>query len=182
MEVVFVRHPQTVANQSRIFCSESDYPYTERGLVELGNMIKELHELDYAVYTSPYERALKVAQLIKNQPIIDQRIKEIDFGIFKGLSVDEVADGYPEDFEKFKTQVNDYIFPKGESYKKFADRISEFFDEIIQHGEDVIIVTHAGVINYLLQKYFKIKKYWPKTGSIIKLKISIEEEHYEVNN
>lgn len=177
MEVVFVRHPETQANVDKIFYTEKDFPYTERGEIELCNIVKELKNLDYRVFSSPYERALKVAQLLTNDTVQDRRLREIDFGLFKGLTAKEIERRFPEDFHKFKTQINTYVFPEGESYSQFSNRITKFFDQIIHSGENAIIITHAGVINYLLQKYFNVKKYWPKTGSIIKLKITIEEEH-----
>ena len=76
MEIILVRHPETEANIQNLFYSEIDYPYTDRGQIEYKNIIKELKDLTYPVYTSPYDRALKVAQMISNNIVTDNRLKE----------------------------------------------------------------------------------------------------------
>ncbi len=176
MEIILVRHPETEANIQNLFYSEMDYPYTDRGQIEFKNIIKELRDLTYPVYSSPYDRALKVAQMISNNIVTDNRLKEMNFGDFKGRSINAVKTEFPDDYIKFKTDFYDYIFPNGESYPTFSNRIIDFFEEIIQIGRSVIIVSHGGVINLILQNYFDITDYWPKTGSIIKLKLELEDD------
>ncbi len=175
MELILVRHPETQANKEQVFYSEKDYNYTERGQIELNNIVSELKELDYRVYSSPYERALKVAQLITNNVVVDSRLREINFGDFKGLSADEIKSGYPEDFIAFNSRHEDYTFPSGESFDNFYKRITAFIDMIITNNVDTIVLTHGGVINMILRRYFKLEKCYPETGAIIKLKLSVED-------
>jgi broad specificity phosphatase PhoE len=175
MELILVRHPETQANEDQVFYSEQDYSFTKRGNIELKNIVSELKDLDYRVYSSPYDRALKVAQLISNDVTIDSRLKEIDFGDFKGLTVNEVKSDYPDDYLAFTTRQEGYVFPSGESYDTFYKRIAAFIDVIVSDDVDTIVLTHGGVINMILRRYFSLEKCYPKTGAIIKLKLSVED-------
>lgn len=175
MELILVRHPETQANRDKVFYTESDYPYTCRGQIELSNIVKELKDLDYPVYSSPFSRALKVAAMISNTVIVDDRLKEIDFGKLKGLSISEIAEQYPEDYRHLKDKVHSYTFPDGEPYETFFGRISEFFDEVVHRGENAIVCTHGGVINLAIKRYFNLDQCYPKTGAIIKLKLDLED-------
>lgn len=176
MELILVRHPETEANRDQIFYTEADYPYTERGQVELTNIVGELRDLDYHVYSSPFRRALHVAQLLSNHVDVDDRLKEMDFGIFKGKSILEVAESDPKAYESIRTRSPGYSFPGGEPYERFVDRVASFFDELTQLGENAIVCTHGGVIDLIVQKFFKLKACYPKTGGVIRLQLDVEEQ------
>jgi broad specificity phosphatase PhoE len=106
-----------------------------------------------AVYTSPRIRALETAMLLfPVEPIADERLREIDFGAFEGLTYEEIESTHPELFRRWMETPTLVEFPGGESYRVLQHRVLEAVREILARhpGETVAIVSHGGVARALL--------------------------------
>lgn len=54
---------------------------------------------------------------------------------------------YPLEYEKWIKEHNTFVIPpQGESLEGVYNRVKEFLEELVQQDEDVLLVTHAGVI------------------------------------
>jgi alpha-ribazole phosphatase len=128
------------------------------------------------IFSSPLSRCKQLAEsLFPNKEIIyDERLIELNFGDWEGLHWDDIATS--EEAEAF---FNDYIntpCPGGESYQDMLKRVTEFYNEIKDKYEKVVIVSHGGPIRALL---CIIENITPKEaferkveyGEVIKLKI-----------
>lgn len=103
-----------------------------------------------AIYSSPSRRAVESANLrAVNMPaaVIDDRLCEIDFGAFEGLTYVEISTRYPEKYEEWMAQPTDMGFPDGESFATMSTRVGDALDQIrrIHAGETVVTVSHGGV-------------------------------------
>ena len=103
-----------------------------------------------AIYSSPVRRAIESArEADTHSPLatVDERLREIDFGEFEGLTYDEIARLYPEKYDEWMTRPTEVTFPDGESFTAMAARVHEAMDHIrgIHSGETVAIVSHGGV-------------------------------------
>ncbi len=176
MDLTLIRHTKVDTKEG--VC----YGHTDVGLApsfekEKKAIKKKLpHGSFDAIYSSPLNRCKKLAEsLFSNKEIIlDERLKELNFGEWEGLHWDEISTS--EEAEAF---FNDYLntaCPGGESYQDMLKRVTEFYDEIKGKHEKVAIVSHGGPIRALL---CVIKNITPKEafekkveyGEVIKLKI-----------
>jgi len=78
---------------------------------------------------------------------VDERLREIDFGAFEGLTYEEISTRYPQKYDQWMTRPTDVVFPDGESFATMSARVREALEQIRQKhpGETVVTVSHAGV-------------------------------------
>lgn len=150
MKIYFLRHGETEGNITGTFCGVSETPLSNKGK-EQGVLAKEklkgVH-LDQ-VLVSPLSRAIDTAKLAgcQNLEIVDG-LKEMDFGIFEGLTYKEIEAKHPESVKQWREEKSDYLFPQGESLKSFYDRVLQVYKKILvdYEGNDLLLVAHSGVL------------------------------------
>lgn len=103
-----------------------------------------------AIYTSPLRRAVESACLRSIDAAaatVDDRLREIDFGAFEGLTYEEIANRYPRTYDEWMTRPATVAFPDGESFPAVRARVREALEQIRRAhcGETVTIVSHGGV-------------------------------------
>jgi probable phosphoglycerate mutase len=103
-------------------------------------------------YSSDLTRAIQTAEKIsKLKDIsmnIDERISEINLGIFAGFTRADAKLNFPEEWKQHKKK-DTYVVPGGESKNLFHARVSDGLLNIIEkhpRGSTICIVTHGGVI------------------------------------
>lgn len=148
MKFYFVRHPQTLANQFGLIYGWKDYDYTEKGQEMFEAMPDILREYKFErIYTSPLGRAKKMAERIGesfNLPVlVDDRIKEMNFGILEGIPYMEAEKQFPDIVNRIFGNLENYTVPEGENTDDVTARAASFLDEIKEDDGAVLIVTHA---------------------------------------
>ncbi len=152
MQVSVIRH--TKVNVPSSVC----YGQTDVGLANTFlEEVKEIHskiEHDFdLIYSSPLNRCQELAKIFSSDFILDERLKEYNFGDWEMKSWDEIPskeiNPWYEDFVNVKT-------PNGESMQDMYDRLSEFMNDLRnQTVENILIVAHGGIIRlmwcYLMQ-------------------------------
>jgi alpha-ribazole phosphatase len=103
-----------------------------------------------AIYCSPRRRAVDSARLRSTDSpttTVDDRLREIDFGAFEGLTYEEIANRYPRKYDEWMTRPASVVFPDGESFPALRARVLEALEQIRRshRGETVTIVSHGGV-------------------------------------
>jgi alpha-ribazole phosphatase len=103
-----------------------------------------------AIYSSPSRRAVESANLrVPEMPVvaIDDRLREIDFGAFEGLTYSEISGRYPGEFDEWMTQPTAVAFPGGESFAIMSARVRAALEFIRRThcSRTVAIVSHGGV-------------------------------------
>lgn len=103
-----------------------------------------------AMYTSPRRRAVESTYLRSiDTPTatVDDRLREIDFGAFEGLTYEEIANRYPRTYDEWMTRPASVVFPDGESFPTMSARVRDALGQIrrAHSGETVAIVSHGGV-------------------------------------
>ncbi len=151
-----MRHGQTLANQEQRYLGSSESPLTELGIRQHRRIQEQLVDVTFSkVYTSPRKRCLKLAESLADDPkmlVRDERIRELDFGVFELLHWQEAKEKYPQVWEKYGKMEPAYCLPDGESLFDFESRIASFVDELL--GSDltgsVAVVSHGGVATTLI--------------------------------
>jgi alpha-ribazole phosphatase/probable phosphoglycerate mutase len=109
-----------------------------------------------AVYTSPARRALDTARPLASahglQPVVDERLRELDFGALEGRLYDEVAASEPELYRAWMESPTAVTFPGGESYADLRARVLAALADLRagHDGATVALVSHGGVLRAVL--------------------------------
>lgn len=132
-QLVLVRHGETVGNSSIRYYGRTDVALSTLGRAQLNAAAVWLREhhgvVRFApIFTSPLIRAAEGAHLIagsKRVPIVIAEFAEVDFGIFEGLTAEEISERYPAEFERWNRDrlAANYIYPGGESRAAFTARV-----------------------------------------------------------
>jgi len=103
------------------------------------------------IIASPLKRTAQTAEALSRQtglPIVfEEAWIECSFGIWDGLSIDEVKEKYPADYQAWISSTG-FAPPQGESYDNVALRIDAALNQIAAEypGQRVAVVTHNGTI------------------------------------
>ncbi|HKK00814.1 MAG TPA: alpha-ribazole phosphatase family protein [Desulfuromonadales bacterium] len=109
-----------------------------------------------AVVSSPLSRCAAFAEAFAGQACLpleyDQRLAELDFGDWEGLSAERVMQDQPELLKRFWSDPWSCTPPGGESLAAFEGRIRAAWTDLARcyQGQDVLVVTHSGVIRLSL--------------------------------
>lgn len=127
----------------------SDIDLIEEGIKQVESIAKIIFESNLRIkkiYSSDIKRAKTtteiVNKLLKKEVEYCSIYRELDKGDYTG----KLKDNY--DLKQYNIDIN-LKYPNGESYKEFYERIKSLFYEDIVFKDDVLIVTHRGVINML---------------------------------
>lgn len=83
----------------------------------------------------------------------DRRLRELDLGRWQGLTREEIAETYPDEWAEYR-ELYDPTFRRGggESYAEAQERIVPVVEEIARNhaGARVAVVFHGGVLRTYL--------------------------------
>jgi len=115
-----------------------------------------------AVYCSDLSRAIKSAEIIAEphslDPIVGPALRERNFGIWEGMSFDEIKEKYPYEFDAWASNPLKFSPMGGESTSEVRDRVIQILDRILNDhdGENIVIVSHGGVNRIILCHFLRI--------------------------
>lgn len=130
----------------------SDNNLTEKGIMQVKNLVAELTGHYDVILSSDLPRARQTAEIIAeklNCPIeYNEGLRETNNGDLKNLTKAEFKEQGYKWFIDFKMEEN---YPNGESPRAFYERIKETFVDILEkyEGKRVLLVTHGGVITVI---------------------------------
>jgi len=127
-----------------------DDPLTEKGWQQMRAAVAD-HTPWQHIVSSPLCRCLdfskELAERLNIEYSVDERVKEIGFGVWEGKTPDEIL---AEDSEALTHFYRDPVHnrPEGaEPLDTFAERVWQAYQNVLteHHGKHVLIVAHAGV-------------------------------------
>lgn len=160
-----LRHGETAFNAEGRLQGQQDSPLTARGRAQArahGALLKTLipDPDTWRVVASPLGRALDTARLAcaelglpETAIETDDRLKELAYGAWEGLTYDEVQACHADAWAARQRDPWDYVVPGGESYAMLAARAGAFLNEI---ADRVIVVSHGGTGRVLRGLYGRI--------------------------
>jgi probable phosphoglycerate mutase len=184
-----VRHGQSAGNVARdaahvagldeidIALRDVDVPLSDLGLEQaaaLGRWFAAQPEevKPEVVLSSPYVRARQTARAIceaggvlagARQPVVDERLREREFGVFDRLTTNGIRQKHPE-LAEHRALLGKFYFraPGGESWADVILRLRGALDTISLHHADrrVLIVCHQVVVlclRYILEEMDEAK-------------------------
>lgn len=162
--LIAIRHGETDWNAVARLQGTQDIPLNDRGrqqaiangraLAAWFDRTGEAPEtFDYAA--SPLGRARETMALIRAElglapdgHRIDDRLRELTFGRWEGMTLKEVKAVDAAGHAARKADRWEFVPPDGESYAMLADRIALWLDDV---DRDMVIATHGGVVRALLK-------------------------------
>ncbi|MBX2866579.1 class I tRNA ligase family protein [Candidatus Kaiserbacteria bacterium] len=150
---------------------------TEKGKEQIDTLAEGLKEVDY-IYHSPLNRTTLTAQLVaeklgvaKERLIVDERLREMEFGAFEGKTPDEYHAFFGDGVGHLTKNPEG-----GESWGDVKRRVGDFLYDINTKHENqrILIVSHNGTLQMLQAVAQGDEK--ETLGTYI------EEDHYDMKN
>ncbi len=189
VKLILVRHAESEWNPIGRYQGLLDPDLSERGKQQAKLLAQELSKehID-TIYSSPLKRtyatALEIAKVKGLDVIKEDRIIEIDHGVWSGMLVEEVMEKYPEDFRRWLEEPHKVEFPGGESLRSVFNRVKEFLDEVKKkHREKtVVVVSHTVPIRamYCALLGIDLSKFWSFGCDNASYSVVHMEEHRNV--
>lgn len=152
--IIIVRHGETPWNRERRMQGHVDTALSEAGREQALALARRLAGREFdALYSSDLRRAWETARLIAEQTghviVAEPRLRERRFGIFEGLTYEDMEALYPEEFARFESRDFDYAMPGGESAREFQARCLSCLAGIGERhaGGSVVVITHGLVLD-----------------------------------
>lgn len=147
-----IRHGQVAGHDEQRLNGQTDVDLTRLGQAQMEAAAKDLEGVELAaVYSSDLKRARYGGEALVSSRDIDLRVtlslRELNFGQWEGLSLDEVEKKYPGERERRFNDILNHRIPGGETFQELSDRIKTGVNQILtEHkGSAVALVAHSGV-------------------------------------
>lgn len=157
-----VRHAESVFNSEGRIQGQSDPPLSEYGLNQAHAIGEAFRNIQVeAVFSSPLLRAFQTAEPIAaalGKPIeTDDRLKELNAGIFQGKIWNEILQEFPSEASKWKSRDPEFRIPGGESRLQLMQRGKEALEHIhSQKFASIVLVAHGGLLSATLKALLDI--------------------------
>ncbi len=165
LKLYIVRHGETEWNVIKRFQGQLNTPLTEKGMEKLRKTGKKLENVLFdEVYTSELGRTVASAEIIlnenrgyKNKKRELKKLAELNevyFGIWQGLTYEEVFLKYPEEGNNYFYNVKNYKAENVEA-EKLEDALERFLkgiNKILDSHEsgNILVVTHGTVFEMFM--------------------------------
>ena len=165
LKLYIVRHGETEWNVIKRFQGQLNTPLTEKGMEKLVETGKKLENVLFdEVYTSELGRTVASAEIIlnenrgyKNKKRKKKKLAELNevyFGVWQGLTYEEVFLKYPEEGNNYFYNVKNYKAENVEA-EKLEDALERFLkgiNKILDSHEsgNILVVTHGTVFEMFM--------------------------------
>ncbi len=163
-KIFLIRHGETVDANSRRYKGHIDIALSDNGVAQVTRLSDYISSnagegSDVpigAVYCSDLSRARKSAEIIAGplglKPVVNIGLKERNFGVWEGLTFDEIKEKWPDAFDSWAANPVEFSPMEGESTLEVKDRAMKTFNEIISkhEGESIALVAHGGINRVIL--------------------------------
>lgn len=144
---VVMRHGGAVHNVKNIISArpENKHHLTEEGKAEVRKAARHLKGIDLIV-SSDFVRTRETAEMVREELglpkealVFDERLREQDFGVFEGQSVEEYRAAFADVSKKFAEKCEG-----GESLSDVKRRVGELLFELdrAHEGKTILVVSH----------------------------------------
>lgn len=153
------RHGQVADGHTHRYHGHNDIHLSPQGVRQLEELAAQLQPVPLtAVYASDLTRAFQGAEILCRgrglEPQAVPEFREVHFGLWEGLSFEEIASHYPRELQGRLQDLTNYRIPGGESLMDVQRRALPRLQEILRHhhGQAVALVAHAGINRVILSE------------------------------
>ena len=155
-EYILIRHGQTDYNLQEKFQGVSDISLNAKGRKQAKKIRKKFKEENVdIIYCSDLIRCQQTAETVSpgNRIMLNKNLREMHFGVFEGLTYDEIKEHHADEYKKWKQDILDHVIEQGESFNQMNNRVIAEFENIRKNNEKAAVVSHAGCIRTILAHY-----------------------------
>ncbi len=152
-----IRHGQVAGHDRPRYNGQSDVALTDLGIAQYHRLRERLAGTAIsACYTSDLSRCVIGAEIICGQfgvqPVRRSQLRELNIGIWEGLTWDEITERWPEEWRARLADPTNYRVPEGENLLDVEARVMPVMAEILDknRGGEVLVVGHGGVNRIIL--------------------------------
>jgi broad specificity phosphatase PhoE len=163
--IYFLRHGQTDYNASKRIQGELEIPINAKGREQarrngslLAELIGEKDRFDFVA--SPLLRARQTMEIVRRVMGLpadgyrtDDRLKEISFGAWAGLTWPEIEARDPEIYARRQADRWSVAPPGGESYSDVYRAVVEWLESVTS---DTVVVAHYGTARCIRGHFLKL--------------------------
>ena len=155
-----VRHGQTnwnILGKTQGHGNSDLTPKGENQALELSKAIKE-YPIDY-IYSSDLGRAVQTAEIIGSTIGVDviqtPSIREMGFGDWEGLLIEEIKKDHAKTYETWRNQPHIVNIPNGETLHIIKDRVDAFIKELNEKYDNkhILLVSHSVTVRVMLLSF-----------------------------
>lgn len=152
MKLTLVRHGEVDEAYHACYNGHIDISLSLNGHSQAKALANHFKSLEYdAVFCSDLKRCKQTldAFSLECKPVFTQALREKSWGRHEGMKFDDIIAQEAFVYEDFEQWIHAL---DGENYPAYIQRVKGFFTEFLPANsyEDVLIITHAGVIRVLM--------------------------------
>ena len=154
---ILIRHGQTGWNRQGRFRGWGDIDLDDTGRRQAEAAARRVSRWEpTAIYSSPLKRALTTAQALADiaglEVVPVDGITDMHFGVWQGMSIADVKERYPQQFDQWYHHPERLEIPDGETLEDVRQRAVATIEELAarHEGETIAVVTHRVVCRVLL--------------------------------
>ena len=169
MKIYITRHGETMWNKQGRMQGWNNSNLTEKGVDNAKKLGKALKDIPFdTIYCSPLGRAVETAECIVGErkiPIIlEDNLKEMNFGTWEGMTHDNVKTQYPDAHFKLWNTPEVYEPVDGEDFETLLGRARKVLEMLVslENIENILVISHAIFIKafYVVAKDYTLKELW----------------------
>ena len=155
--ILLVRHGQSLGNAEQRFGGHSPTPLSGLGFAQAEATAHALRgEGVAAIYSSDLLRAVQTAEPLARATGLEivrtDAFRERSVGRMEGLTFEEAARQFPEEYAALLRRDFEHVLLGGESYRQLLDRAARELDAAVERhrGRTVAVFSHTGTICILV--------------------------------
>ena len=169
IRILLARHGETDANVNRVFQGQGGGPLNATGREQARKLSHRVAPLrPHAIVSSDLTRAVETAEIVADVlglvPSADPALREIDVGGWSGLSIDQVAQRFPEELAGWESG-SDIRRGGGETYGELALRMRAAIERLADGVSEgpVLVVSHGAALRALACSILGLSPPGPRT-------------------
>ena len=151
------RHGETTVSAEFRYIGHKDVDITENGVAQMYKLQERLknEKIDH-IYSSDLLRARRGAFIIAQnhnlEPVSCPEFREINLGVWEGLTREEIIEKYPDEYQSRLDNLANSGIQGGESFSELQKRVTAKLSQILKEhcGDNILLVAHGGVNRVIL--------------------------------
>ena len=183
--LILIRHGETDWNAQGRWQGHTDVPLNQNGHEQSRQLVADLEDYPIdAIYTSDLRRARETARLLSQNKGIaiqaDPRLREINLGVWEGLTRQEIEKSYLKELEERRKDQFNVAAPEGETGAQVQQRsLAAIRDILSRHPTGSVAIVAHGYTLAVVRAYFsstpfeRVRELIPANGEIIEIDVRV---------